>query len=292
MVGSAIGGPFQDRVGRRWSLGTSSMLCSAGVAICFLSNLPSAPNGRRGTFTAGKFVEGAAIGTMLCTTQTYMSEVLPPTLRGPVLAFFPIFTLIGQLLGAVAVFTSLGYAGDVSFRVPFASQWPFSAAAILLSWILPESPVWLLRRGFLEKAVRCQRRLRDDADEVIEELQETLRHESEGNSERISYLECFRGVNRRRTLIVIFANLLPQLFGLKLLSLVSYFIQVVGMDADLSLIMLIVGIIAGVIANVTSLWTLKSFGRRPLCIFTLVIAAVFWASMGVSSFFEGQAVVW
>src|SRR5690606_20077167 len=102
---------------------------------------------RRGTFTAGKFVEGASIGTMLCTTQTYMSEVLPPTLRGPVLAFFPIFTLLGQLLGAVAVFASLSYAGDISFRVPFASQWPFSAVTVILSWALPESPVWLLRRG-------------------------------------------------------------------------------------------------------------------------------------------------
>ena len=292
MVGSAIGGPFQDRVGRRWSLGVSSILCSAGVAICFLSNLPSVPNGRRGTFTAGKFVEGAAVGTMLCTTQTYMSEVLPPTLRGPVLAFFPIFTLLGQLLGAVAVFASLGYAGHISFLVPFASQWSFSVVTVVLSWILPESPVWLLRRGLLEKAAQCQRRLRDDADEVIEELQEALRHESEEDSERLSYLDCFRGVNRRRTLIVIFANLLPQLFGLKLLSLVSYFIQVVGMEANLSLIMLIVGIIAGVIANIASLWTLKSFGRRPLCISTLVIAAVFWASMGISGFFKGQAVVW
>ena len=292
MLGSVIGGPFQDRLGRRWSLGSSSMLCSAGVAICFLSTLPRPPNGRRGTFTAGKFVEGTAIGMMLCTTQTYMSEVLPPALRGPVLAFFPIFTLVGQLLGAVSVFTSLGYGGDVSFRVPFASQWPFSAITIVLAWFLPESPVWLLRRGCVEKALRCQRRLRDDADEVIEELQETLHHEGEENSGRLSYLECFRGVDRRRTFIVIFANLLPQIFGLKLLSLVSYFIQVVGMDADLSLIMLIVGIIAGVIANVASLWTLRSFGRRPLCISTLLVTAVFWASMGLAGCFEGQAVVW
>lgn len=292
MVGSVIGGPFQDRFGRRWSLGASSIFCAAGVAICFVSNLPGAEDGRRGTFTAGKFVEGTAIGMMLCTTQTYMSEVLPPTLRGPILAFFPIFTLVGQLLGAIAVFTSLNYPGDVSFRVPFASQWPFSVATVVLAWVLPESPVWLLRCGNVEKATQCQQRLRDNAEEVIEELQETLRHESEDHSNSLSYLECFRGVDRRRTFIIIFANLLPQIFGLKLLSLVSYFMQVVGMDPDLSLIMLIVGIIIGVIANVASLWTLKSFGRRPLSIVTLVIAAVFWASMGVAGCFEGQAVVW
>ena len=292
MVGSIIGGPFQDLRGRRWSLGASSILCAAGVAICFVSSLPDAADGRRGTFTAGKFVEGTAIGMMLCTTQTYMSEVLPPTLRGPILAFFPIFTLAGQLLGAIAVFTSLNYFGDVSFRVPFASQWPFSAVTLVLAWFLPESPVWLLRCGRVEKATRCQNRLRDDADDVIKELQETLRHESEKNQKSLNYLKCFRGVDRRRTFIVIFANLLPQIFGLKLLSLVSYFIQVVGMDADLSLIMLIIGIIAGVIANIGSLWTLKSFGRRPLCIITLIIAALFWASLGVAGCFEGPAVVW
>lgn len=291
MVGSVAGGAFQDRFGRRWSLASSSVVCAAGVAVCFVSNLPADADARRGTFTAGKFVEGTAIGMMAATTQTYMSEVLPPALRGPVLAFFPIFTLAGQLLGAMAVFASLGYEGHLPFRVPFASQWPFSAVVLVLAWFLPESPVWLLRVGRGEAAARCQARLTDDSEAVVAELRETLRHEQE-TSEAVGYIECFKGVHRRRTLIVVFAGCLPLMWGLKLLSLVSYFIQIVGMSEDLSLIMLIVGIVVGIFANIASLWTLKTVGRRRLIISTLIVAAVFWTSIGVAGCFEGDAVVW
>lgn len=291
MFGSVAGGAFQDRFGRRMGLASSSIICAAGVAVCFISDIPAAANGRRGMFTAGKFVEGSAIGMMAATTQTYMSEVLPPALRGPILAFFPIFTLVGQVLGAVAVFASLGYPGHLPFRIPFASQWPFSAVVIVLAWYLPESPVWLLRVGREEAARRCQRRLTDDSELVIANLQETLRHEQE-DSREMGYMECFKGVDRRRTLIVIFASCLPMIWGLKLLSLVSYFIQIVGMREDLSLIMLIAGIVIGIFANVASLWTLKSIGRRKLIVWTLVGAAVVWASIGVAGCFEGDAVVW
>lgn len=291
MVGSVAGGLFQDRFGRRWSLAFSSILCAAGVAVCFVSDIPAAADARRGTFTAGKFVEGTAIGMMAATTQTYMSEVLPPALRGPVLAFFPIFTLAGQLLGAIAVFASLGYDGHLPFRVPFASQWPFSAVVLVVAWFLPESPVWLLRVGREDAALRCQARLTDDAEVVVEDLKETLRHEQE-TSEAVSYIECFKGVDRRRTLIVIFAGCLPLIWGLKLLSLVSYFIQIVGMSEDLSLIMLIVGIVVGIFANIASLWTLKTIGRRRLIVSTLLAASVVWASIGVAGCFEGPAVVW
>ena len=96
---------------------------------------------------------------MAATTQTYISEVLPPALRGPVLAFFPVFTLVGQLLGAIAVFASLGYPAHLPFRIPFASQCPLSAVVLVLAWFLPESPVWLLRMTRDEMALQFKRRL-------------------------------------------------------------------------------------------------------------------------------------
>lgn len=291
MFGAVVGGAFQDRFGRRWSLCVSSFFCAIGVAICYVSDLPEGLDGRRGTFTAGKVLLGMSIGMMLCTTQTYMSEVMPPVLRAQVLAFFPIFTLVGQLLGAVAVYTSLGYPGSISFRVPFASQWPFSAVTLVLACFLPESPAWLLRMDRVTTATRSQQRLTNDAETVIEDLQATIRDE-QAHSNKVSYVECFRGVNRRRTLIVIFANCLPQIFGLKLLSLVSYFIQIVGMPANLSIIMLIVGLVLGILANISSLWTLKAFGRRQLIISTLSVSSILWASMGIAGCFEGNVVVW
>lgn len=280
-----------DHLGRRWTMIWSSIFCVVGVAVCFVSDLPSTPNGRRGTFTAGKFLEGGSIGIMFTATMTYMSEVLPPGLRAPILAFFPIFTLLGQALGAVAVFVSTDYPGHLPYRIPFASQWPFNAAVILVAWFLPESPVWLLRKDREDEALRCQQRLSDNADTIIAEIKDTLRNEKE-YSALSGYIESFKGVDRRRTLIIIFANCLPQIWGLKLMSLVSYFLQIVGLNEMMSLVILILGIVVGIFANVGALWTLKAFGRRSLTFATLIIAAVFWASVGISGCFDGPAAVW
>ena len=61
-----------------------------------------------------------------------------------------------------------------------------------------------------------------------------------------AYIECFE---RRRTLITIFANILPQVWGLKLMSLVSFFLYAVGLDEDPSFIILTMGIFAGALRN-------------------------------------------
>lgn len=49
-------------------------------------------------FMGGKAFEGVAVGVIVTSTQTYMSEVIPRRLRGPALAFFPIFQLLGPWL--------------------------------------------------------------------------------------------------------------------------------------------------------------------------------------------------
>ena len=95
MIGSVVAGWLQDRVGRRPSLALSSLLSATGVAVVYCSHFLDELESRRGAFLAAKLMMGLAIGGVLCTTQTYLSEILPPKLRGSVMAFFPVFTLLG-----------------------------------------------------------------------------------------------------------------------------------------------------------------------------------------------------
>lgn len=294
MIGSILGGYYQDRRGRRLTLAIGSFLSAIAIAICYISDLPDSIESRRGAFFAGKLFQGICIGILLCVTQTYMSEVLPVVLRGPIIAFYPIFTLLGQLVGSIVVYTSLKHKGPESYRICFASQWPFSAVPFVLAAILPESPTWLLRKGRTEAALKAQKKLdtaRIDSQAVIEELQASiLAEQEEKNTHR--YIDCFRGVNTRRTLIVAFASLLPQMFGLQLLANASYFMQIVGMSSTNSLIFLILGIGLGLIANVVSLWTLNAFGRRSLILGTLGAAMVLWLAMGIAGCFSGTVMIW
>lgn len=294
MIGAIIGGYYQDRGGRRLSLAMGSFLSAVAVALCYISDLPDDIDARRGVFLAGKLFQGVCIGMLLCVVQTYMSEVLPVILRGPIIAFLPIFTLLGQLLGAIVVYTSTTHPGAKSYRICFGSQWPFSAVPFVLSAVLPESPTWLLRRGRPEKALKMQKRLdtaQVDSQAVIDDLQASIRAEEEEKAS-YTYIDCFRGIHLRRTLIVAFASALPQLFGLQLLANASYFMQIVGMSATNSLIFLILGIGLGLIANIGSLWVLNGFGRRILCLLTLSAAMILWLSMGIAGCFEGIVTIW
>lgn len=295
MFGAVIGGYYQDRSGRRLSLATGSFLSAIAGVVIYLCDLHPAINSRRGLFLTGKLLQGVTIGMLLCMIQTYMSEVLPVVLRGPIIAFLPIFTLLGQLIGSIVVYTSLKHAGAESYRICFASQWPFSAVPFFLSWILPESPTWLLRRGQVEKALKMQCKLDSgdmDSAKTIEDLQASIKAEEE-ERETQTYSDCFKGAaNRRRTFIVCFASALPQFFGLQLLASASYFMQMVGMSATNSLIFLILGIGLGLIANGVSLFTLNALGRRILILWTLGVAFILWLALGIAGCFTGVITIW
>ena len=101
MFGAIGGRALQDRCGRRLSLALGNLTSSVGVALVFVSCDTGAS--KQGVFFGGKFVQGFTIGVVVTVTHTYMSEVLPSVLRGPIIAFFLIFFLLGQLISAVIV---------------------------------------------------------------------------------------------------------------------------------------------------------------------------------------------
>jgi len=95
MAGAVITGWTQDRIGRKWTLTIASLICSVSVAICYISDLPATLNSKRGVYFLAKTVQGFSIGGIMTTTQAWLSEVLPTELRGPFMAVFPIFKLLG-----------------------------------------------------------------------------------------------------------------------------------------------------------------------------------------------------
>jgi MFS family permease len=229
----------------------------------------------------------------------FQSEVLPTTLRGPILAFFPIFFLLGQLISAGVVFGVEEIEGIQSVRNAIISQWPFSGLPMLLAFLIPESPVHLVRKGKLELALKAQQRLSsaqdyDDADAQIEKIQVILQHEAEQAAADASttYIECFKGTDLRRTLIAMFSTCLPQLFGLSLLGQGAYFLQIGGMDVRPSMIFLLTGLAGAMIGNIISLRSLTRWGRRTLILVTMVPITLLYIAMGICGTIENSKSVW
>lgn len=281
-------------MGRRLSLITGTLVFVISIAACFVANLAPEIEVRRGVFLAANVVQGVGNAMVWCTVQTYVSEVAPVALRGALLTFIPVFTLLGQLLGAVVAFASLEVEGSRSYRVAFATQWPITAVVLIVALCIPETPSFLIRKKRLDEARKAQYRLRStSATDDISQLLKTIQNETDGNGgERVGYKHCFKGKNRRRTLIVIFANFLPSLFGLQLLANSSYFLQIVGLEAGDAFRVLMIGIAVGTVANILSMWTLSVHGRRTLIMASLLVSAVLWTSVGLAGCFEGLTAAW
>ena len=294
VLGSVAGGWFQDRVGRRMCLAVGSVISMIGVAMIFVSNLPDGKDSRRGTFLGGKTVQGFAIGVVVVQSQTYVSEITPTSLRGPALALFPTFTMLGQLLGAIIIYASSSYDSSRSYLTAFGSQWAFSVPPLILALFIPESPAYLVRKKKMDKALKSIKRLHTakvDHDQILERVRISIEAEEE-LAKQVSYRDCFNKANLRRTLIVMWANIIPTLFGLPLLANASYFIQTVGMSAANSLIFLILGIVLGMLANAVSVWVLSKVGRRRISVITLGICALLWTAMGICGIWDGYITIW
>jgi MFS family permease len=297
VFGSIFAGWFQDRFGRKPSLAIGTFASAIGILVIWCCQYPAGTEARCGLFMFGKVFTGITCGIILATSQTYASENLPSVLRGPVVAFFPIAYLFGQLLSAVVVLGVDPIEGKKAYELAIISMWPFSAIPIIVSLIIPESPVHHVRKGRLELAAKTQARLSTAQDNIparIEEIQVILQHEAEqaASDARTTYWECFRGTDRRRTLLAFFAAALPQLFGLSLLGQGAYFLQIGGMGGRNSFLIVISAIATSIAAQFANVNLLTRFGRRTLCLASMVPIIFGWLVVGICGTVQNSVSVW
>ncbi|CRG91449.1 Alpha-glucosides permease MPH3 [Talaromyces islandicus] len=289
-VGSLLGGWAQDRFGRRFTIGVASVWQATSITICFLSDEAPSIETRGGTYFAGKLAQGIGMGGILSAMQTYMSEILPTSLRGPILSLGAPLFLLGQFVGSLVIKAGVDLTARNSYRIPVAIQWVLSSIPFLVTILLPESPVWLMRKSKLEAAeAACRRlagpqstllynRLRDES--VQRELENTANND-------ISYLDLFRRrPDFRRSAIIIFANLIPEFFGLPLLGHSSYLLEVIGMSAGKATTYFIGGVVASIITNFIAFWLMSRIGRRPMLILSMAAITVLWATVGIVGCFS------
>ncbi|KAF2690510.1 MFS general substrate transporter [Lentithecium fluviatile CBS 122367] len=293
LFAAVAAGPCQDHWGRKKCLILGSAITIFSVLIEFLSNRPASLAGMRSMLLVGKIIQGAALAFIKMVLLTYISEIVPTCLRGAGMALFPAFNLLGQFLGAVTVFGCNSLTDEKGYLIALGLQWLFSLAPFTAAFLIPESPAWLVRKNDMDGARKSLEKLfapLNDPEVILEKIRVSIEEEDKISKET-SYAQCFKGTNLRRTLIAIWANFLPPMFGLPLLTSASYFLQQISMKSRYSLMFLIVGIICGFIANMGSTYTLTHLNRRRLTIWTLGGVTLVWATMGISGCFDNDRII-
>jgi SP family general alpha glucoside:H+ symporter-like MFS transporter len=194
ILGSVLAGWLADKIGRRYTNALSCVISVAGVCVQYWSKNSLA------VLCAGKAINGIPCGMWLVLGPLYASEVSCLRLRGVLSAMTNTIILSGVYLftGVMYHLGALPYRS--SYMIPFACQWIVPGIVLLTVWFWPESPVWLVRVGKRDAAIKSLDMLHGqhsgiDKQGLLAQIEETLELERAANSgstkDSNSYMEAF-----------------------------------------------------------------------------------------------------
>ncbi|KAJ5375894.1 hypothetical protein N7509_012780 [Penicillium cosmopolitanum] len=247
IVGLLVNGYVADRIGYRWTV-------VSALAFLIRANIVRDP-----------------MGVFQTLSTAYAAEVIPVKLRAYLLSNVNLCWILGQFLATGILRTFVDNTSQWSYRIPFALQWAIGFPILVAVIFSPESPWWLVRHRRQQQARRSVQRLTRESRVNIDQVIAMMEHTNEiekylQEDEGISYLDAFKGVDRRRTEIAAMVWVTQQVCGTSLMGWASTFYEQAGFSVDnaFNLSLGIYGL--AIVATVISWSLLSCVGRRRLYI--------------------------
>ncbi|PSN51480.1 hypothetical protein C0J52_00755, partial [Blattella germanica] len=228
----------------------------------------------------GRALNGFGRGVAVLAIVIHQDEMADPRLRASLISVCLLTYSVG-----VSVITALGTT--VGWRIAAGISAGLSFLDFVGYCFIPESPVWLVRNGKIQKARDVFKWLWNGQhdDKAEEDLQEQLSRLKDETKERrlSSWKDCFQAQYMKPFIIVHIANLILIFCGMYLaIFYASDFMSAINKTGDLDLsFMLVFTSAVRVVAMIFTCFLLYWCGRRPLCIFSGLVAGL--ATLGVAT---------
>ena len=269
ILGLFINGWSAERIGYRWTMIISLLTLAAFIFLPFFAQNIE-------TLLAGQLTMGVPFGVFQTVTTVYASEVCPVQLRSYLTTYVNLCWVMGQLLGTGVLRGVLHRNDEWASRIPFALQWMWPVPLIIGVYFAPESPWLLVRKNRLDEATRSLKRLTTDVDatfdpqKTISMMVATTEHEKEVSS-GATYVDCFNGVNLRRTVTVCLIWASQALCGAAIMAWSTYFFRQAGLPVEQAFNMSLAQYGSGFIGTIMSWVLMKHVGRRTVFVGGLAI---------------------
>ncbi|EXJ90558.1 hypothetical protein A1O1_03661 [Capronia coronata CBS 617.96] len=264
ILGLMLNGFLTDRFGYHKTMVGTLLWMSLFVFLAFFAvNIKM--------LAAAQVLCGLPWGVFQTLSTTYAAEVMPMALRAYLTSNVNMCWLIGQLCGVGVIRGLIHNNSEWSYRIPFGLQWAFSVPILIGVLFAPESPWWLVRHEKISDAKRSLLRLTTEradpdfnADETVAMMQHTNEVEKYLNGGGVSYLDCLKGNDLRRTEICCMVWCTQALCGNAMTGYAAYFYEQAGFNTANSF-NLAVGMYAGAICAGVLAWVgMRKIGRRTL----------------------------
>jgi MFS family permease len=157
VVGALLGGWLSDKIGRRAIfLSTMAMFVVFALAQAFVPNMV--------WLVMIRLILGLPLGSDISNGYTYIMEYLPPGQREVMGNRWQFMFAVGQVtaLAVIAVFIVVGLPSDVIWRLTLGLGALPAAIIFLMRYNLPETAIWLVRRGRFREAKQIAIQMYDD----------------------------------------------------------------------------------------------------------------------------------
>ncbi|KAF8228681.1 hypothetical protein L208DRAFT_1424354 [Tricholoma matsutake] len=292
--------PDPNAARNQWIVGVINAGPYLGSAFigCWLTDPLNHYLGRRGTlFVCGIFCTLSVIGSALCqtwpqllvcrlllglgmgpkatTSPVFAAENTPANIRGGLVMSWQMWTAFGILLGFSANLVLQG-VGKIAWRLELGSAFLPAIPLTVGIFFCPESPRWLMKKGRYHDAYASFKRLRNSELQAARDLYYVHRQLAEefevlkGSTYFSRLIELFTIPRVRRATLASFVVMIAQqMCGINIVAFYSSSIfvgagysQKQALEASWGF-----GLINWLFAF-PAVWTIDTFGRRNLLLFT------------------------
>ena len=262
ILGLMVNGWIADKIGYRYTMiGALTAVTGFIFIVFFVQSLPQ--------LLAGLILMGVPWGVFQTLTTTYASEVCPTGLRAYLTTYVNLCWVLGQLLASGVLKGTQSMDTHWAYRIPYALQWIWPVPLIIGIFLAPESPWWLVRKERYDQAKHSLTRLTSrnspsfNLNDQITMMRSTNELEKANNA-GTSYLDCFKGVDLRRTEIACMTWLVQTLCGSTFMGYSTYFYENAGLDDSNAFTLTVVQYAIGAVGTLLAWAMMTHFGRRTL----------------------------
>ena len=257
IIGVISAGKPSDIFGRKKTL-------MAAALLFIVSAFGSALATRLSVFILFRIMGGLGVGIASMLSPMYISEISPPDRRGRLVSFNQLAIVIGILLAFISN-ALLVDTGVNNWRWMLAVMGLPALLFFISLFFAPESPRWLVQKGFSEKAGAILGKINGDAAARLElqAIEESIKEEKNSGS----FSEVFSPRMRPILIIGVFLCVFSQITGI---NSIMYYAPVIfqSIGAGASSAVFQTAIIGGgnLIFTFVAISLVDRLGRKPLLI--------------------------